>query len=175
MTEDCWWATMAAVKVKGRMYSPSGVKKARWQDKDLKGIVSRDLIVSSEKLPQRVKKSMVFEDNLLQMKEHYRKANDRVVPTELLSTQSTPTSLYGFVAPSCTCLIFCRPKIQVLHFFLDIVPHLWCPSSFSFPDLTVPFLTWRRQTAPTVLKTSQKRQIVRNFLKLPVLSASSQN
>lgn len=53
---------------------------------------------------------MVFQDNLLQIKERYRKANDQVVPTELLSTQLTPTSLYGFVASSYTCLVFCRAK-----------------------------------------------------------------
>lgn len=105
MIEGCWRAAMAAVKVQD-LSTPSGVEKARWQDKDLKGIVSRNLWEAATEL----EKSMVFQDNLLQTKERCRKANDQVVPTELLSTQLTRTSLYGFVASSYTCLVFCRPK-----------------------------------------------------------------
>lgn len=42
-------------------------------------------------MPGRVEKCMIFEVNLLQVKDHYRIANGQVVHTELLSTQLPPT------------------------------------------------------------------------------------
>lgn len=64
---------------------------------------------------------MIFEANLLQVKDHYRIANGQVVHTELLSTQLPPTSLYGFVALSYTCLTlpFADQKIQA---YLPVLP-----------------------------------------------------
>lgn len=84
---------------------------------------------------------MIFEADL-QVKDHYRRANDPVIPAELLSTLSSPTSLYGFVAHSYTCLAlpFGDKKIQAYLAFLPAVFHTFDgPSSSSFPDLTVSF------------------------------------
>lgn len=60
----------------------------------------RELSVGTfERLPGRAEESMVFEDNLLQIKEGSRKADDQVVLTELLCSQSTPSFFIWLCSP----------------------------------------------------------------------------
>lgn len=80
-------AALSAVKV------PMEMRKAgvRMKTLDFRRVVLgllRELLAGAcERLPRSVEESMVFEQNLFQIKERSRKAYDQIIPIELLSSQ----------------------------------------------------------------------------------------
>lgn len=105
-------AALSAVEVLVEVRKAGGRMKTLDFRRVVLGLLRELLAGACERLPGSVEESMVFEDNLFQIKERSRKAYDQIIPTELLSSQSFP-SLFVWL---CSPLIYrpltalCRPK-----------------------------------------------------------------